>query len=246
MKTAAFRTYGALLALITPFIAAIANAQGEGAIEEILVTAQKRAQNIQDVHISMNAFDADDIKDLGWSDITQVASQSPNLDIKYTWGNSMPVYTIRGVGMQSFQASDTPSVGLFIDEVFQTSIAVMGAQLFDIERVEVIKGPQGDLFGRNTNGGAVSYFTRKPGGEANGFLRADYGKWGRSEVEAAFGGPFGENLSGRVSLLSIQQSDGWVHNWQRCGRGRYPGGAGAVALGAQRRSQRQFQAVRQP
>jgi iron complex outermembrane receptor protein len=183
-----------------------------GVIEEIVVTAQKRAQSIQDVHISMNAFTEEDVADLGWTDITQVASQSPNLDIKYVWGNSMPVYTIRGVGMQSFQASDTPSVGLFIDEVFQTSMAVMGAHLFDIERVEVIKGPQGDVFGRNTNGGAVSYFTRKPSREGNGYVRASYGKWDRSEVQAAFGGPLSETLSGRVSLMSIQQADGWVHN----------------------------------
>ena len=184
----------------------------EGAIEEILVTAQKRAQSIQDVHISMNVFTQEDLDDLGWTDITQVANQSPSLDIKYVWGNSMPVYTIRGVGMNSFQASDTPSVGLFIDEVFQTSMAVMGAHLFDIERVEVIKGPQGDVFGRNTNGGAVSYFTRKPSREANGHARVSYGRWDRSEVQAAVGGPLGETVSGRISLMSIQQGDGWVYN----------------------------------
>ena len=209
----AISTTIALLLFAAPgLVNAEAAGVSDGAIEEIIVTAQKRAQSIQDVHISMNAFDADDIQDLGWTDITQVANQSPNLDIKYLWGNSMPVYTIRGVGMQSFQASDTPSVGLFIDEVFQNSIAVMGAHLYDIERVEVIKGPQGDVFGRNTNGGAVSYFTRKPSREADGYARVSYGRWDRSEVEAAVGGPLGENLSGRVSLLSIQQSEGWVYN----------------------------------
>ena len=204
--------FAATLLAVTGTAAAEEAAEAGGAIEEIIVTAQKRAQSIQDVHVSMNAFGPDDIKDLGWTDITQVANQSPNLEIRYRWGNSMPVYTIRGVGMQSFQASDTPSVGLFLDEVFQTSMAVMGAHLFDIERVEVIKGPQGDVFGRNTNGGAVSYFTRKPSREANGYVRASYGKWERSEVQAAVGGPLGENLSGRLSLLSVQQDDGWVYN----------------------------------
>ena len=202
------RLLSGLLVLTAPLAAAAASGQETGAIEEILVTAQKRAQSIQDVHISMNAFDAEDMRDFGWTDITQVASQSPNLDIKYTWGNSMPVYTIRGVGMQSFQASDTPSVGLFVDEVFQTSIAIMGAQLFDIERVEVIKGPQGDLFGRNTNGGAVSYFTRQPSQEPDASIRLDYGRWNRAEAEAAFGGPLSDTVSGRVSLMSIQQADG--------------------------------------
>src|SRR6056297_1846877 len=73
-------------------------------VEEIVVTATKRAQSVQDVNIAINAFTGDDLRDLGWSDVTQVANQSPNLDIKYAWGNSMPIYTIRGVGMNSFQA----------------------------------------------------------------------------------------------------------------------------------------------
>ena len=210
------RATSTAIAVLLLTSAAIASAEeaapSGGVIEEIVVTAQKRAQSLQDVHISMNAFTQEDIDDLGWTDITQVGNQSPNLDIKYVWGNSMPVFTIRGVGMQSFQASDTPSVGLFVDEVFQTSMAVMGAHLFDIERVEVIKGPQGDVFGRNTNGGAVSYFTRKPSREANGYVRASYGKWDRSEVQAAFGGPLSDTVSGRISLMSIQQSDGWVYN----------------------------------
>ena len=204
--------FAALLFAAAGVTSAEETSGGDPAIEEILVTAQKRAQSIQDVHISMNAFTQEDLDDLGWTDITQVGNQSPNLDIKYVWGNSMPVFTIRGVGMNSFQASDTPSVGLFVDEVFQTSMAVMGAHLFDIERVEVIKGPQGDVFGRNTNGGAVSYFTRKPSREANGYARVSYGRWDRSEVQAAVGGPIGDTVSGRVSLMSIQQNEGWVYN----------------------------------
>ncbi len=179
-------------------------------LDEVIVTATKRERSAQDIGLSIDAFSADDIGDLGWTDVTQVANQSPNLDIKYAWGNSMPIYTIRGVGMNSFQASDTPSVGLFVDEVFQTSIAQMGTQLFDIERVEVLKGPQGALFGRNTNGGAVSYFTRKPSQESDGFVRVDVGRFNRKELEAAFGGALSETVSARLSAMTIQQSDGWV------------------------------------
>ena len=178
--------------------------------DEITVTATKRERNIQDVGLSIDAFNAADLADLGWSDVTQVANQSPNLDIKYAWGNSMPIYTIRGVGMNSFQASDTPSVGLFIDEVFQTSIAQMGSQLFDIERIEVLKGPQGALFGRNTNGGAVSYVTRRPSQEGDGFARVDFGNFGRVELEAAIGGGISDTVSGRLSVMSVRQGEGWV------------------------------------
>ncbi|GAB3273327.1 TonB-dependent receptor [Parahaliea aestuarii] len=176
------------------------------------MTANKREQSIQDVSIAMTAFSGAEIADYGWSDVTQIANQAPNVDIKYAWGNSMPIYTIRGVGMNSFQASDTPSVGLFIDEVFQTSLVSMGAQLFDMERVEVLKGPQGALFGRNTNGGAISYLSAKPGQEAEGFVRADYGKFDRLEVEAAYGGPISDTVSARTAIYSIQQGEGYVHD----------------------------------
>lgn len=181
-------------------------------LEEVIVTATKRAESVQSVGMAIDAYSADKMAELGWTDITQVANQSPNLDIKYAWGNSMPIYTIRGVGMNSFQASDTPSVGLFIDEIFQSSIATMGAQLFDMERVEVLKGPQGALFGRNTNGGAVSYFSKRPSQETEGFIRADIGKYNRIEIEGGAGGALTDTLSARLSFMSIQQGEGWVYD----------------------------------
>lgn len=181
-------------------------------LEEVIVTATKRAESVQSIGMAIDAYSADKMAEFGWTDITQVANQSPNLDIKYAWGNSMPIYTIRGVGMNSFQASDTPSVGLFIDEVFQSSIATMGAQLFDMERVEVLKGPQGALFGRNTNGGAVSYFSKRPSQETEGFIRADIGKYNRIELEGGAGGALTDTLSARLSFMSIQQGEGWVHD----------------------------------
>jgi iron complex outermembrane receptor protein len=125
----------------------------------------------------------------------------------------MPVYTIRGVGMNSFQASDTSSVGLYVDDVFQTSVATMGAFLYDIDRVEVLKGPQGTLFGRNTNGGAINYLTKAPSMESSdGYVRADYSRFNRIELEAAFGGPISDNWAARGSFMTIQQSDGVVYD----------------------------------
>lgn len=193
-------------------MAAMAASTATAQIEEVIVTATKRAESAQSVGMAIDAYSSEKMAEFGWTDITQVASQSPNLDIKYAWGNSMPIYTIRGVGMNSFQASDTPSVGLFIDEIFQTSIATMGAQLFDMERVEVLKGPQGALFGRNTNGGAVSYFSKRPSQETSGFLRADIGKYNRVELEGGIGGALTDSLSARLSFMSVQQGEGWVYS----------------------------------
>jgi len=193
-------------------VAQVPRVGNENPLEVIIVTAQKRAQSIQDVGLAMNAFSAETLRELGIIDVTQVAMLSPNVDIKYAWGNSMPIFTIRGVGMNSFQASDTPSVGLFIDEVFQTSLVFMGPQLFDMERVEVLRGPQGALFGRNTNGGAINYLSRRPTDEVEAFVRADYGRFDRWVVEGAVGGPITDTVSGRVSINSIQQNEGFVRN----------------------------------
>ena len=201
--------------LATPIIflgAASINISAQQEIEEIVVSATKRDESLQDVNIAVNAFNNEDLNQLNWDDITNVAAQSPNVDIKYAWGNSMPIYTIRGVGMNSFQASDTASVGLFIDDVFQTSIVSMGAQLYDMERVEVLKGPQSALFGRNTNGGAVNYYSRKPSMESEGFVNLDTGSFEKRKLEGAYGGQIGENTSARVSFVSNQQNEGWVLN----------------------------------
>ena len=191
---------------------ALAQPASDGGLEEIVVTAQKRAENVQDVNIAISAFSAESLDALGWKDITQVASQTPNLDIKYVWGNSMPVATIRGIGMNDFQANSKPGVGFYVDEVYLPSIALMGLQLFDMERLEVLKGPQGTLYGRNTNGGAINYITRKPSQEADGYVRGSFGRFQRAEYEGAFGGPLSESLSGRVSFYGVNQGEGHVLN----------------------------------
>lgn len=209
--------------LATCFISTTANAQEEQKSaaaagpeaympEDIIVTAQRRSERVQDVSMAISAFSAESLKTLGVIDVTQLAQLTPNVNIKYAWGNSMPIFTIRGVGMNSFQASDTPSVGLFIDDVFQTSMVTMGPQFFDTERIEVLRGPQGALFGRNTNGGAVSYFSKRPTDTFNASARLDYGSYQRLEFEGAVGGPIGENISGRVSVFTVQQSKGAVTN----------------------------------
>lgn len=206
-------SFGVCAALLAGGAAAQSStAADDGGIQEVVVTAQKRAESVQDVNIAISAFSAEALETLGWKDITQVATQTPNLDIKYVWGNSMPVATIRGIGMNDFQANSKPGVGFYVDEVYLPSIALMGLQLFDMERLEVLKGPQGTLYGRNTNGGAINYITRKPSQEADGYVRGSFGRFQRAEYEGAFGGPISDTVSGRVSFYGVNQGDGFVLN----------------------------------
>lgn len=137
-------------------------------LEEVVVTAQKREQAITDVSIAMNAFTAEDMRSFRVEDATDIAQLLSNIDIKGTLGGVNPAITVRGVGLNDFNANNNPSVGVYIDEVFLASPAMLDARMFDVERVEVLKGPQGTLYGRNATGGAINIINRRPTQEFEG------------------------------------------------------------------------------
>ena len=169
------------------------------ALEEIVVTATKRSESLQDVGITVTAFTGDDLELQNLSGAQEILLKAPNLDIvnngSYTYGN----FFIRGVGSKGLSSSN--SVGVYVDEVVLESPAVNLAQVYDMERVEIMAGPQNTLYGRNTTGGAVNYVTRKPeiGGESNGFLSAGYGRWDSIELDGAWGAPLGDKAAIRIA-----------------------------------------------
>lgn len=181
-------------------------------LEEVVVTAQKRSQSIQDVPISMIAFSRDDLESLGLKDAQDVFSSAPNLgsimqqDVQHN-------FFIRGVGTMDFHLNTISAVGVYQDEVSVNSPFGSAFSLFDMERVEVLRGPQNTLFGRNTTGGAVNYITRRPDVREglNGYLRATYGRFDQVDLEGAVGFPFGRDAAVRVSLLHNDR-DGAFNN----------------------------------
>ena len=126
------------------------------------MTAQKREQSLLDVGIDISVISGEELARLRVDEIDDLSRHVSNMNVKNTLGATNPVVTIRGVGLNDFNANSNPTAGVYVDEVFLTSTAMMGFQLFDMERVEVLKGPQGTLYGRNTTAGAVSFVTRKP------------------------------------------------------------------------------------
>lgn len=183
-------------------------------LEEIVVTAQKRAETAQDVGIAIAAFDGEQFAVRGLNQPQDLSSQVPNLYIKNTSGSNAPVFTLRGVGVNDFVTNAPPSVGVYVDEVFQSNSGMMSSALFDMERVEVVKGPQGDLFGRNTNGGFVSFITRKPTREFEASTTLEVGNYDALRVEGAIGGPLSDTLSARLAVLSRNQYHGWFTNFE--------------------------------
>ena len=181
-------------------------------IEEIIITAQKRKQSFNDVGIAVTAFTGQDIKDLRLAQPTDIAAQTPNLKINYVVANSIPNISIRGVGLNDYAANNNPAAGVYVDEVYLVSPAMLSFQLFDIERVEILKGPQGTLYGRNTTAGAINFVANKPGEDFDGSLSFDYGRYDHFAIEGFVSGQIAPGLNGRLALQSTQQSEGHQTN----------------------------------
>lgn len=199
--------------LLSPIAAGLimANAQALE-LEEVVVTAQKRAQSLNDVGIAVTAFTGADIDELGLEQPADLAAQTPNLTVKNASGSTAPVFTVRGVGLNAFVSNVNPSVAVYLDEVYQVNTSMMSFGLFDLERVEVLKGPQGTLFGRNTTGGAVSFVAQKPSQEFEAYATAGIGDYDLYNLEAAVGGGLSETLAGRLSVSSTRQQEGFFTN----------------------------------
>ncbi|MDB4512119.1 TonB-dependent receptor [Arenicella sp.] len=182
-------------------------------MEEIVVTAQKRQQSITDVNLSVTAFTGDDMDALGFSDSTDISSQTPGLSIGTPVGEgNNPSLVLRGVGINDFNDNNESTVSLYIDEVYLGALAGQTFQLFDTERVEILRGPQGTLYGRNSTGGLIHYISKKPNYEENdGYVSINVGENALNEIE------FGQNilLTDSAALrvaLAKKDADGYVEN----------------------------------
>jgi iron complex outermembrane recepter protein len=181
-------------------------------IEEIIVTAQKREQNLQDTPISVTAFTGDTVEALGFRQSVDITAQTPNFSVGYPNGDTgVPAPFIRGVGLNDFGVLNQGPIAAYMDETYISSNAAQIFQLLDVERVEVLRGPQGTLYGRNATGGAVNFVSRKPTQEWDGWVRAGAGSWSSTKFEGAVGGPIGENTAFRAAILK-SDSDGWMKN----------------------------------
>lgn len=195
------------IAVSTPVMAQADAKEGadQSGIGVIVVTAQKRAQNLQDVPVSVTAFDNQMIRDAGFTNSLSIGDQVPNLEIK-TFGG-VPNIFIRGVGNNDFNSSSIGPISVYRDDVVVASTGSQIFSLFDLERVEVVRGPQGTLFGKNTTGGAVQFFSKLPGDEFEGNARFGYGRFSLFEGEVAASLPITDTLSVRVAGM-VRKRDG--------------------------------------
>jgi len=208
--------YTALPSAFAMLVANVATAQeaeqrAQGTIEEVIVTAQKRAENVQNVPIAMQAFSSEQLQNQHINKITDIARLAPNLNVVVQNALSQHI-VIRGVGTNEFFGNAPSSVGTYMDEVTMNSSYMSTLGLFDMERVEVLRGPQNSLFGRNTTGGAVNYITRTPtvGADgADGDLLLTYGDEDLVEAEGGISLPLGSKAALRLAGLYRQREGIW-------------------------------------
>ena len=181
-------------------------------LEELIVTAQKRSESVQDIPIAVSAFSDDQLNALGVSQSGELGQYVPGLEIGNSSGEgSQLLLFLRGAGLNDLNTNNAGPVGLYSDEVYVSSPALSPFQLFDTERVEVLKGPQGTIYGRNTTGGAVKFITKKPTQETRLTGRWRFSNHGKQVIEAAASGTLSETVSARVAVAKTD-SDGFGTN----------------------------------
>ena len=200
------------LGLIAWPIASAFSQEEQPVLEEITVTAQKRQQSAQDIPISVTTLSGDDLQQFGMQTANDVADYSPGLMISPVFGvGNIPNIAIRGVGLNDFRDYHESPSAVYVDEVYKAALASLDFSLFDVDRVEVLKGPQGTLFGRNATGGLIQYVTKRPTDETEGYARLTGGSFGTMKAEAAVGGGLSETVSGRISAI-YHKNDGIQQN----------------------------------
>ncbi|HZP67119.1 MAG TPA: TonB-dependent receptor plug domain-containing protein, partial [Rudaea sp.] len=180
-------------------------------LETITVTAEKREQSVNDIGVAVTAFSARDVEQLGFSSYKDIADQTPGLSTVNATSGGTPIFAIRGIGLDDFNSNNTSGVGVYIDNVLAAYPVFLNGQLFDIERIEVLKGPQGTLYGRNTTGGAINYISIKPTDTFDAYQTVGFGSWNTWRFNGALNGPIGNGADGRIAY-SWEKGDGWQHD----------------------------------
>ena len=182
-------------------------------VEEITVTATKRPEDIQKIPVAVSTLSGQDLSIImtAGPDIRALSGRVPSLTLESSFGRAFPRFYIRGLGNTDFDLNASQPVSMVVDEIVMENPIVKGMPLFDLDRVEVLRGPQGTLFGRNTPAGVVKFDTKRPTKDFDANFRVSYGTYNNMDVNGGVGGALSDTLSARFSALYQSQSD-WVDN----------------------------------
>ena len=184
----------------------------EGALEEVIVTATKRAQSLQDVPVTVNAISATTLQEAGVVDLTDIAQLVPSLTVSTNLSPFATGIRIRGIGTSQNSLALEASVAFVVDGVYMGRSGLGVADLTDIERIEVLQGPQGTLYGKNANAGVVSVVTKNPDfEETGGYIEATLGDYSLQQYTASVTGPINDEFA-YLLAGNWREQDGWIKN----------------------------------
>lgn len=205
--------FGALaIGICLPVSSSLAQNDGSGRIEEIMVTAERRAASIQEVPIAVSAFNAAALEKFQVDETIELINVIPNLFGGNNTGlGTANMYYLRAQGNDESIATFDPPVGTYVDDVYVTRQNANNFMFFDVDRIEVLRGPQGTLFGRNTTGGAINVILKKPAEEMGGYFELGYGRWDAVIARGSIDLPFHESFRTKFSAFTLQDN-GWLDN----------------------------------
>ena len=206
-------TAGAL-AVCGALPASPAAAQEEAIIDEVVVTVRRTAERVQDVPAAISALSGQSMETRGVDTAESLASAVPNLQVSGPYGRVQPIFSIRGVSMSDYSSNQASPVGVYADEAYLGPSYTHGLAFFDLERLEVARGPQGTLYGKNTTGGAINLISRTTavGDAADGYLTLGYGDHDARNVDAAVGGTVVPDRLALRAALTYNADDGYLEN----------------------------------
>jgi len=201
---------GALL----PSIALAQATPSDAALEEVIVTAQRKSERIQDVPIAISAISSADLEARGVRQAADVAAAVPNLMLSLPYGEeAQPTFSLRGVTTNDWSQNQSSPIAMYVDDVYKPVGAVQALQTYDLDRVEVLRGPQGTLYGKNATGGAMNFYSKSPSlTEYDGYLTAGAGNYNARTLNGAVGGPIVDGVLGWRLAALYDERDGWVRS----------------------------------
>jgi len=187
-------------------------AEVSGALEAVVVTAQKRSESLQSVPVSVTALTSGQLGEFKMDSPSDLATHIPNLQVGGVNGEGSPIFSLRGVSMFDYSLNQSSPVASYIDEVYKGNVVLFGVETYDLERIEVLRGPQGTLYGKNSTGGAINFITKAPGFGTEGDIKVGTGNYGREEAEGAFQtGLVPEKIAMRFAF-TYTKVDGFMQN----------------------------------
>lgn len=190
------------------------DAASSAGLEEIVVTAQRRAESINEVALSIQAFGSSQLEALRVKDVKDLTTVVPSFTVSQSY-QGVPTYTLRGIGFNTINLSATSTVGTYVDEVAYAYPIMNTGPLMDLERVEVLKGPQGTLYGRNTTAGLINFVTAKPTTEFEAGVSLDVGNYETYNAGGYISGPLSDNVQVRLAARGERSGEGWQESITR-------------------------------